>query len=152
MHGLLLKNDINGAYANTVDDAQCGCVPGRGTAHAAMTASLFTDHCSVKGLSSVQLFVDLAQAFDRICRQLSLGPLGARAVQLEAELVALGLPAPLRARIMADAEVGRCLLTEAGASPSLAAMVADVHTPTWFSVGDTEEYSHSYRDSAWQCP
>ena len=51
IHGLLLKDGLGDTYANAVDDAQCGCVPGRGTTHAAMMASLFTDHCAANGLS-----------------------------------------------------------------------------------------------------
>eukprot|EP00972_Heterocapsa_arctica_P097555 14393538-Heterocapsa_arctica.AAC.1 len=66
-----------------------------------------------------------------------MGPMGASPDQLSAELIALGLPPDLRTKILEDARVGQCLLTTAGASPELTAMVADMHTPTWFAVGNS---------------
>eukprot|EP00972_Heterocapsa_arctica_P092536 13647463-Heterocapsa_arctica.AAC.1 len=66
-----------------------------------------------------------------------MGPIGATMQQLGVELAALGLPPDLCTRILADARIGQCLLTRAGASPELTEMVADIHTPTWFAVGKT---------------
>eukprot|EP00972_Heterocapsa_arctica_P067570 9973762-Heterocapsa_arctica.AAC.1 len=63
--------------------------------------------------------------------------MGASPEQLSSELIALGLPPGLRTNILDDARVGQCLLTRAGASPELTAMVADMHTPTWFAVGNS---------------
>ena len=131
----ILKPMVDEAAARLLPDTQAGGMKGRTIDGVSLLSRAWVDVCRGLGRPGFLLFVDLRQAFDRICRELAVGPPpGMSVVAFAGRLVDRGFD-PTVAREIAEEFMVAVPLVAGGMPCGAAEMVRELHDPVLTTVG-----------------
>ena len=86
----LLGPVVDGPLTTAMQNSQCGCSRGKGTARLSHFGRAFAEACAGKGRSAVMVFIDISKAFDQSIREFVLG-IPRSVKDVKAHLGSLGL-------------------------------------------------------------
>ena len=131
----LLKAEIDPIYQRSVPPSQFGAVKGGGTDYPHHLVRAALDYARIAGLSACVVFVDLVKAFDRILRELIFGfPQGV--IDHLAHLLSLGLSDAQARWVLEHIAEHGTVLQQWGIDPKVIALVAALHTGSWFTYAE----------------
>jgi hypothetical protein len=135
----ILYDGVDAAYHEYVPQEQCGAVRHKDVDFATHLLRTMLDHAEAWGLSIAILFIDLVKAFDRLLRESVLGW-----SQLEGQrgleyLKELGFSESHALELEREINNG-AVLAEINVHPHVVALLASMHTKSWFQVGGSTEY------------
>ena len=140
----LMQRYLNPLYGRVVGESQFGAVAGRGTSLASLSLRSFADVCSVRGWSLFVLFVDLSKAFDYAIREVVMGwmePLASKSLdEKRVHLHKLGVLPEHSAELVEWIDETGGLLRAAGADEAVIALMASLHSGSWFKLPNDEKF------------
>ena len=97
------------------------------------------DYAKISSLSIIILFIDLVKAFDRIIREVVIGWTQGHQEDLCGILQDLGFP-PLHADELTKEIQRGTIIDEILVHPHVKALLASLHTKSWFKFGQSEKF------------
>ena len=134
----LLKDAIDKPYSEWVDRMQCGCAKKRGTDTANHFVRSFLDAAKLKGLSVFVLFLDLTKAIAFVLRELLMGWQQGFHKDPIKFFTDLGLTEDEARDRAQEIDCYGSLLEELGVDPKVVALIASLHTGSWFQYKDLD--------------
>ena len=140
----LVQRHLNSLYGRVVGESQFGAVAGRGTPLASLSLRSFSDACMARGWCLFILFIDLSKAFDYAIREVVMGWMGPMANrsanEKRAHLHKLGVLPEHSAELVAWIDETGGLMRAAGADEGVVALMASLHSGSWFQLPNDDKF------------
>ena len=134
----VLYDPIDVPYHSYVPQTQCGAVKRKSGDLATHFLRTMMDMATACSLSVVILFIDLVKAFDRVLREIVIGWPQSGADDGVQYLMGLGFSRDHATDLAKEIGAGT-VLDDIKVHPHVTALLASMHTGSWFSVADSSE-------------